>query len=154
MPRLNASPECARLYGEVTGTAMTDPTLGRLHQLTVDAYAAQHPRDGGPPIATVFALVGLHLALDRDFSGLEVRGAHQRLAGDRRTWPALSAPAELAAVELTIFEIALADSAEGHLHALERWARAVWNAWRAEHDTVARMVSDVVGGRRGRGAGP
>ena len=76
-PRHNASAECWQLYGEVQGYALRHPWLVRdLHQLTVDTYAAQHaPRDpgGGPPIGVAYALVGLHLALDRGRTGLEVR---------------------------------------------------------------------------------
>src|SRR6266542_3189043 len=53
------------------------------HQLAVDAYAAQHAsRDAGgdiPPIGVAYALVGLHLALDRGVPGLRVRAAHQRM---------------------------------------------------------------------------
>jgi Family of unknown function (DUF5946) len=82
--RRNASPECWQLYGEVQGFALRHLELVRdFQQLTVDAYAAQHgPRDGGgdvPPISVAYALVGLHLALDRGASGIEVRTAHQRM---------------------------------------------------------------------------
>ena len=83
-PRLNASAECWLVYGEVTGPAMTDPVLGELHQLTVDAYGAHHPRSDGPPIGLAFALIGLYLALDRGRTGLQVRDEHQRLARVRK----------------------------------------------------------------------
>jgi Family of unknown function (DUF5946) len=76
--RRNASPECWQLYGEVQGLALSHLELVRdFHQLTVDAYAAQHaPREGGgdvPPISVAYALVGLHLALDYGVSGIEIR---------------------------------------------------------------------------------
>src|SRR4029453_4893418 len=83
-PRRNASPECWQLYGEVQGFELEHLELVRdLHQLTVDAYAAQHaPREAAgevPPISVAYALVGLHLALDRGASGGEVRVTHQRM---------------------------------------------------------------------------
>ncbi|HEX8931375.1 MAG TPA: DUF5946 family protein [Actinomycetota bacterium] len=88
--RRNASPECWQLYGEVQGFELSHPELVRdCHQLAVDAYTAQHaPRDRGgavPPIGVAYALVGLHLALDRGVPGVEVRAAHQRMG--RRTRP-------------------------------------------------------------------
>src|SRR4029434_8489222 len=78
--RRNASPECWQLYGEVQGFALGQLELVRdFQQLTADASAAQHaPREVGgdvPPISVAYALVGLHLALDRGVSGLEVRAA-------------------------------------------------------------------------------
>jgi hypothetical protein len=143
-PRLNASPECWRLYGEVTGTAMSDPVLGGLHQLTVDAYAAQHPSQAGPTITTAFALIGLYLALEEGRSGFEVRAAHQRLAEERRSWPAFRAPADLKAVDRTVLDVGLASSRKEHRDALDRWARAVWNAWHREHETIAALVARPV----------
>ena len=96
----NASPECWQLCGEVQGFALHHLELARdFHQLTVDAYAAQHARRGvdadAPPISVAYALVGLHLALDRGLSGPEVRAAHQRMAGPTRpgrACPPLRAP--------------------------------------------------------------
>jgi hypothetical protein len=100
-PGRNASSECWQLYGEVQGFALPHLELVRdFHQLTVDAYAAQHaPREVGgdvPPISVAYALVGLHLALDRGVSGPEVRAAHQRMGKPDPSWPRLptrSAPA-------------------------------------------------------------
>ena len=83
-PRREASAECWQLYGEVEGYTLRHPWLVRdLHQLGVDAYAAQHaprdPGDGPPPIGVAYALVGLHLALDRGRTGPQVRAAHRRM---------------------------------------------------------------------------
>jgi hypothetical protein len=91
-PRGNASPECWQLYGEVQGFELHHIELVRdYHRLTVDAYAAQHASRavGGdvPPISVAYALVGLHLALDRRVSGLEVRAAHQRMGKPDASWP-------------------------------------------------------------------
>jgi Family of unknown function (DUF5946) len=96
-PRRNASPECWPLYGEVQGFELEHPELVRdLHQLAVDAYAAQHAPRGAagdtPPIAVAYALVGLHLALDRGVPGVEVRAAHQRMGRPGASWPRLPAP--------------------------------------------------------------
>lgn len=67
--RVNASPECLHVYGEVTGFATQHPPLMRLHQLTVDAYGAQHGAGGTPPIRLAFSLVGLYLALEQKLTG-------------------------------------------------------------------------------------
>ena len=92
--RRNASSECWQLYGEVQGFALNHLELVRdFHQLTVDAYAAQHaPRQAAgeiPPISVAYALVGLHLALDRGACGGKVRAAHQRMGKPDPSWPRL-----------------------------------------------------------------
>jgi hypothetical protein len=82
------------------------------HQLTVDAYAARHaPREVGGdvgPISVAYALVGLHLALDRGVSGIEVRAAHQRMGKPDQSWPPLHAPERTRA--MTVFDVAEADA--------------------------------------------
>jgi Family of unknown function (DUF5946) len=145
-PRRNASPECWQLYGEVQGFELDHVELVRdYHQLAVDAYAAQHaPRDGGgdvPPINLAYALVGLHLALDRGVPGAEVRAAHQRMGRPDASWPSLQAPANTGA--LTVLDVATAGamvgSVAGHAAAVRAWAVAVWRAWAAQHAAVAAL---------------
>ena len=149
--RRNASPECWQLYGEVQGFALNHLELVRdFHQLTVDAYAAQHaPRDGGgdvPPISVAYALVGLHLALDHGLSGIEVRAAHQRMGKPDPSWPRLPTPAPTGA--MTVFDVAAAGamigSVGGHAGAVRAWATAVWQAWAAHHARVAALADRLV----------
>jgi hypothetical protein len=150
-PRRNASPECWQVCGEVQGFALNHLELARdLHQLTVDAYAAQHaPREVGvdvPPISVAYALVGLHLALDRGLSGIEVRAAHQRMGRPDPSWPRLPTPERTGA--MTVFEVAAAGamvgSVAGHAKAVGAWAAAVWQAWAAEHATVAALADRLL----------
>jgi hypothetical protein len=151
-PRRNASPECWRLYGEVQGFALDHPELVRDgHQLAVDAYAAQHaPRDAAaeaPPISVAYALVGLHLALDRGVPGVQVRAAHQRLGRPDASWPPLPAPARTGTV--TVFDVAAAGamvgSPAGHARALRAWAADVWRAWAGQHAAVAALADRLLG---------
>jgi hypothetical protein len=147
----NASPECWQLYGEMQGFALNHAELVRdFHQLTVDAYAAQHaPREVGgdvPPISVAYALVGLHLALDRGLSGIEVRAAHQRMGKPDPSWPCLPTPERIGA--MTVFEVAVAGamvgSVAGHARAVRAWAGAVWQAWAAQHATVAALAGRLL----------
>jgi len=133
--RRNASPACWERYTLVLAhEAENIIAVGRLHQLTVDTYAAQHPGPNVPAIAVPFALVGLHLTLDEGWSGLAVRGAHGWLAEHHRSWPAFEPPDGFGA--LTADRVARAGSAEAHAHLVESWATATWAAWAAQHSRV------------------
>jgi hypothetical protein len=149
--RRNASPECWQLYGEVQGFALNHLELVRdFHQLAVDAYFGQHdPREVGsdlPPISVAYALVGLHLALDRGLSGREVRAAHQRMGKPDPSWPRLLTPERTGA--MTVFDVAAAGamvgSVAGHAEAVRAWAAAVWQAWAAQHATVAALADRLL----------
>jgi hypothetical protein len=76
-PRIGASAECYWLSLHVAAFELSHQALlGRFRQLTVAAYGAQHPGDPGKPIRLGYSLVGLHLALDRGFSGVQVGSPH------------------------------------------------------------------------------
>jgi hypothetical protein len=139
-PRSLASEACHQLYGEVAGYESQHLLeLGRWHQLLVDTYAAQHATERSPRIGVGFALIGLHLALDLGWSGLDVRDAHQRLANAYRDWPPFEAPGTRGA--LTVVDLALASSPADHVERLHAWAASVWDAWRPSHGAVRELVS-------------
>jgi hypothetical protein len=138
--RVHASPACWLLYGEVAlYEAEHVAQLGRLHQLMVDAYGAQHA-DGSASIGPAFALIGLCLAFEHDMSGTEVRAAHGYLANRFRNWPAFAPPIEPAPI--TVFDVAMAGSPDEHATMIERWARAVWESWTPAHHAVGALVEE------------
>jgi hypothetical protein len=57
-PYIGASAACWELYGQLLARELADPVDSAVHQLTVDAYAAQHP---GRPERRSIQSVGLHL---------------------------------------------------------------------------------------------
>jgi Family of unknown function (DUF5946) len=135
------------VHGEVEGFELAHLDLvGRFHQLTVDAYGAQHSGGDGRGIRIAYSLVGLHLALDRGWSGVKVRTAHQGMGRPQPSWPAFLTPAAGAA--LTILAVAeagaRADSVSGHADAVQRWAAAVWAAWSPRHAEVVALTDRVV----------
>jgi hypothetical protein len=146
-PGIGASAECWELLGDVQGFEMAHASLvGRCHQLTVDAYGAQHA--GGDPraIRTAYSLVGLHLALDRGLTGIQVREAHQRMGRPEATWPAFERPE--AGARKTVADVAEAGlrpgSVEGHATAVTAWARAVWGSWSERHSAVAELAERLL----------
>jgi hypothetical protein len=147
---INASPECWQVYGELAGFELSDPSLsGRFHQLTVDAYGAQHAGGDTGAIRVAYGLVGLHLALDRGMRGVDVRAIHQRMGRPDAKWPSFPRPPDVGS--LTVIDLveagARAGSVVGHADLVRRWAREVWDAWGAQHDDVAALADRFVAGR-------
>lgn len=146
---LNASAACWGLHAELVGFEFAHVArLGRLHQLTVDAYGAAH---AGPPTGRrylAYSLVGLCLALERGFAGDEVRDVHARMGPPDPTWPTFDpqpAPAGLTVADV-VEAGARAGSPEGHEALVRAWAGAVWSSWSDRH-AVIRALAD-------RSAGP
>jgi hypothetical protein len=146
-PKLFASAECLQVQAEVAGFELGHAVLvSRFHQLMVDAYGAQHSGGDGRGIRVAYSLVGLHLALDRGWSGVAVRQAHQGMGRPQPSWPAFPSPADLG--ELTVLDVAEAGarrgSVAGHAESVRRWAAAIWAAWAPRHADVVALTGRVV----------
>jgi hypothetical protein len=130
-----STPECWGRFGEVLAREFENAALfGAVHQLTVDAYAAQHP--AGQPRKSLDA----HLA---SLCALLERGsptnpeALKRFIQSRTSFPELPMPGDLG--PLTVVDVAAA-SLDEHCDMVHRWARQVWSAWRDSHATIAAML--------------
>jgi hypothetical protein len=139
-PPAGSSASCWCVSLEVAGFEAEHPELLALHQLLVDAYGAQHAGRGS--IRLPYSLVGLHLALDRRWSGTAVRTLHGRMGKPRADWPAFERPGALG--NRTILDVAEAGarpgSVDGHRRALHEWARSVWEAWSPAREATGALT--------------
>jgi hypothetical protein len=147
-PKRSVSAECWQVAAEVTGFELEHTAqLGRFHQLSVDAYGAQHADASGTGIRVAYSLVGLYLALERGMNGLQVRRIHQSMGKPQPDWPHFPRPGSVG--KLTALDVALAgarvSSVEGHINAVQKWARSVWEAWSAQHQAIAGLCDRFAG---------
>lgn len=133
-------PECWAVFTRVLGAEYSDPGLfGRVHQLTVDAYAVQHAGGPHPDKSVAVHLAGLHLVLEQGNAPPAVPPLLQRLAARVAEWPHFVPPERSGA--LTVADVASAGSPDEHAVAARAWAEAVWGAWEAHHEAVAAFVA-------------
>jgi hypothetical protein len=109
-----------------------------IHQHVVDAFGAQHADERTKPIALTFALVGLYLLLERQFSGRQVQRIHMQLAATGDTWPVFPLPAERGPV--TVAEVVKAPPGPERDAAIHAWCASVWRAFAASHRAVAELL--------------
>jgi len=72
-----------------------------IHQHVVDAYSAQTADENTKPIGLVFALVGLYLYLEKNYTGRQVQQAHMKLANNKKPWPKIELPKDRGAITVT-----------------------------------------------------
>lgn len=135
--RSHAAQACMQVYGELTAYTLTLQDTDFLHQLAVDAYAAQHAAVYGKRIAITFAVVGLYLTFERQYTGRQVQRAHTLLANTSRDWPTWQLPAEKA--PLTVLDV-LETPSESRKARLQEWGQAVWRIWEPEYANVETFV--------------
>ncbi len=136
-PYIGSSAACWARYGIVLAREYGDPDLFAVHQLTVDAYAAQHP---GLPERRSIQSVALHLmtlaiSLDGRLEAGDGPGLHRRMvsaAGYR--W--LEPPSMEG--RMTILDVLATETPREHRQAVRAWAQDVWMAW-SDHHGVVRL---------------
>lgn len=137
--RYNASYACRQLYDELSAYTVSLQDVDFIHQLAIDTYTAQHAGAGIKPIAITFALVGLYLACEHNYTGRQVQRAHMLLARTAKQWPQFRLPEEKASV--TVLDV-LKTPENARNDRLREWSKAVWSIWASEHTKVAQFVHE------------
>lgn len=142
---LESAPACWRLFGEVLAREYEDPTYWKVHQLTVDAYAVQHPgRASAQTIqSAAIHLVRLCLQLERGVTQEELLRATRALAKSKGQLTWLSPPESRGA--LTILDVHAAADAVEHASKVRAWAAESWSAWEQHHDQVRQWANGEFG---------
>lgn len=140
-----ASPGCWAIYGVVLAREYGDPRYMKVHRLTVDAYAVQHP--GKPEPRTIQSinvhLLGLYLTLAKKCDPKFVTEAIGRIIEKNKghfTW--LEAPQ--VAYPITVMDVLGAKEPEKHAEIVRKWAQTTWDSWSAHHDMIAEMAKEVL----------
>jgi len=133
---LGASPGCWAVYSEVLAREYSDVRYGSVHQLTVDAYAAQHPGKPGSQTMQSVALhlISLYLQLEMGASPMQVIRVRQTGAKEKGRFSWLTPPEDPG--RLTIVHVHQARDANEHIERVTAWAHSVWTAWTIHHATV------------------
>jgi hypothetical protein len=137
-PQVNASAECQRLCHELSLYTLSHGDAFFIHQVAVDAYAAQHAGPASKTIAIAFALVGLCLLLERGYTGKAVQRAHMRFASRSKRWPSFDPPAHRGNV--TVADVLRAVPGSERDKAIMQWATSVWTAWEQAHPAVRTLI--------------
>jgi hypothetical protein len=116
-----------------------DPSF--IHQHVLDAFAAQTADERTKPIGLAFALIGLYLHVERQFSGREVQRAHMILAKHKRVWPSFPLPRHRGS--LTAADVLAAPAGDERDKAIHAWCASVWKAFRRNHQMVAELLREL-----------
>lgn len=133
---LESSPGCWEVFGKVLAREYSDPAYFRVHRLTVDAYAVQHP---GHPCAQSIQSVAIHLislclVFEHGIDPQRATRAMQTAAKEKSRFIWLTPPATPGAI--TVADLSAATDAETHCQRVRAWAAGAWRAWSAQHATI------------------
>jgi hypothetical protein len=138
-PYIGSSGGCWARYGELLAREYESPAYFGVHQLTVDAYAVQHP---GEPERRSIQSVALHLitlgmVVERGVDPRLGPAIHRRIAGTE-TFRWLEPPERRG--RMTVLDVLAADSPDAHERLVRAWAVDVWEAWATHHPAVRAWI--------------
>jgi len=110
-----------------------------IHQHIVDAYGAQTWSEKDKPIRIAFALVGLNLYIEKQFTGRQVQRAHMQLAQKKQAWPVFTVPVRRG--EITVRNVLAAAAGAERDEMIRRWCESVWNAFWENREIVSALLS-------------
>ncbi len=132
------------MYGELLARSYGDPAYRGVHQMVVDAYAAQHA--GGTTrreVQTVaLCLMTLCLFLEEDVDPKAGPLLHKQMALNRPHFHWLEPPPQEHIS--TVADVLDAKDAAEHWGAVRLWAGEVWRAWTPHHATIRLWNSQAL----------
>ena len=131
----------ADAYNELCCYTLTLGDAAFIHQHVVDAFAAQNADKQTKPIKLAFALIGLYLHVEKQFSGREVQRAHQFLGQKKRSWPSFPLPHGRGSITARD-RMRLPEGAERD-QAIHDWCVSVWNAFGDSHQPVKELLQKL-----------
>ena len=126
-------------------TALADPQF--IHQYVVDAFAAQYANETTKPITLTFALVGLYLHIEKNFTGKEVQKAHMQLAKHKKLWPKFKLPQYRG--NISVYDVIAVPEGPKRDGAINKWCASVWDAYKENHYQVVSLVKRELWPRKG-----
>ncbi len=129
-----------KMFYELSCYTQTHPDPSFIHQYAVDAFAAQRADKNTKPIALAFALIGLYLHIEKNFTGKEVQMAHVKLAKHQKQWPKFDLPEHRG--DIRISDVITAPDGPERDETIRKWSASVWEAYKDIHKEVADLVEN------------
>lgn len=126
-------------YNQLASYTLSHKDPAFIHQNIVDAYAAQTADENTKPIKIIFALVGLYLFLEKNFTGRQVQLVHMELAKGKKQWPKIIFPQSRGA--LTAQTVMKSSPGKERDDTIKKWCQCVWDSWKENKPQIIKYLS-------------
>jgi hypothetical protein len=127
-------------YHELCYYTLSHGDRSFIHQHVVDAFAAQMADERTKPITLTFALIGLYLHVEKQFTGRQVQRVHMALAQRKRAWPSFPLPEDRGV--LSAADVLAAPAGPERDQAIDAWCASVWKGFRDSRGAVIALLRE------------
>lgn len=134
MPSLQAQFDGLSYY------TLSHPSSDFIHQYIVDAFAAQTADKETKPIKITFALLGLYLFLQKNYTGRQVQLAHMEIAKvkGRVVWPKIILPEDRGAI--TVTDVLHIPPGRKRDNMIKKWCESIWDSYSESHREIIEFL--------------
>lgn len=134
---------CGEIFQQFLERDFSNPAYYRYHRMLVDTYSLQHPARYCVSAKSLAAhLAGLCALLEGDESRAVGSQALQKWLDGKRLLVKPEIPANRG--QITIADVRASEGHEAYDVAVERWARATWEAYSSLHSVARQWIQDAV----------
>jgi len=130
------------MYYELAYYTLSHPDPKFIHQHIVDAFTAQTATPKTKSIAIYYALVGLYLHLEKDFTGKEVQMAHVKLSNTSKIFEPLDLPDYRG--DFTIQDILIYPPGKERDEAIHKWCVCVWDVYKNQRTLIQEFADRIL----------
>jgi hypothetical protein len=128
-------------YNELSFYTLTLQDMSFIHQHIVDAYAAQTADANTKPITLVFALAGLYLCIEKNYTGRQVQQAHMKMAKNKIAWPSIILPEKRG--DITVADVLAETPGKQRNDMIHKWCASVWEAFQNNRETITSLTQSL-----------
>lgn len=126
-------------YNELSFYTLSHPDKDYfIHQHIVDAQTAQTADVNAKNISVVFALAGLYLAIEKNYTGKQVQEAHMQLAKNKNSLPRIDLP--LKRGDITAEDVLHAAPGQERDDRIMQWCASVWEGYKHLQNAIAQYT--------------
>lgn len=126
-------------YNELAFYTLSHPSPSFIHQHMVDAFTIQSAGKNSKPIAIFFALAGLYLFSEKQFTGKQVQQVHMQMTHHKIAWPVITLPENRG--NITIQQVLQYPAGAERDQAIYEWCRDIWAHCLFLQDTITATIA-------------
>lgn len=130
------------LYNELAFYTLSHKGKDFIHQHLVDAYTIQTANENTKPIAIIYALAGIYLHVEKNYTGKEVQQAHLKMSKKSKVFPIIILPKNRGAI--TISDIIKIDDPKEKKVAIHKWCESIWQAFSSQHQIIIETTESLL----------
>lgn len=130
------------LYNQLAYYTLSHKGKDFIHQHLVDAYTIQTANENTKPIAIIYALAGIYLHVEKNYTGKEVQLAHMEMSKKSKQFPKITLPENRGTINIS--DIIKIDKPEEKDQAIHKWCASIWESISSQHKEIIELTESLL----------